>query len=86
MGAHEYFRTPEIMGQRPLKCVNCNNIMIRRFMSDCYEIFFECRKCKAVIYMKCKEAIPLAIQMKAEAEQIQREIEQEAIEKKMRVI
>lgn len=69
MSAYEYFRTPEMLGTKPFRCYNCNALMIRHFVGSCYEIGLECRRCKCEIYVKCKESIPAAQDVKPEHEQ-----------------
>ena len=67
MSAQEYFRTAQMQGLEPFRCLNCSALMIRHFLSNCFELGIECRKCKCYIYIRCKEAIPAAMDVKPDS-------------------
>jgi phage FluMu protein Com len=70
MSAKEYIRTPEMMGTKPIRCYNCNQMLIRHFIANTFEIGLTCRICKVIIYIRCKEAIPAAVSLKDEWEEL----------------
>ena len=57
-----YYRTPQMSSGRGFRCYNCNQEMAISLTGTHYEVVLICRRCKAVVTIKCGEPIPFVAQ------------------------
>lgn len=48
---------------KSFRCYNCGKLLIKHVVGH-YELKLDCPRCKTTMDIKCKEAIPIAIESK----------------------
>jgi len=57
----EYLRNPAMADKnKQFRCYNCGKLLVAH-IEGTYELKLECPRCKTSMDVKCKEAIPIAI-------------------------
>ena len=58
-----YNRNPAMVEKdKNFRCYNCGKFMIKHIVGH-YELKLECPRCKAMIDIKCTEAIPVCLEV-----------------------
>ena len=56
----EYIRTKEMHGEKPFRCQNCSKKMITHIEGH-FRVKLDCPRCKAIVIVIMKEAVPEAL-------------------------
>lgn len=60
----EYLRNPAMADNtKSFRCYNCGKLLVKHIQGN-YELKLDCPRCKTSIDVRCKEAIPIAMEHK----------------------